>query len=47
MNDPRDRWRWNYSPEPEEKAPPVWAQALGLLVACAALYLLLIFALSF
>jgi hypothetical protein len=45
MNDPRDRWR--YTPKPEEKDPPVWAQALGLLVTCAALYLLLLFILSF
>jgi hypothetical protein len=43
---PLDRHRQTYRPAPEEKAPPAWAQALGLLVACAALYLTLIFTLS-
>ena len=46
MSDARDRWRQNYTPAPEEKAPPAWAQALGLLAACAALYFILIFTLS-
>jgi len=43
---PQDRHRQNYTPAPEEKAPPAWAQAFGLLVTCAALYFILIFTFS-
>ena len=45
---PNDRHRQNYTPEPaHEAAPPLWAQALGLLLAAAAVYLFAVFCLSF
>ena len=45
---PNDRHRQNYTPEPtREAAPPLWAQALGLLLAAAAVYLFAVFCLSF
>ncbi len=43
---PQDRHRQNYTPEPEA-APPLWAQAPGLILAAAAVYLFAVFCLSF
>ncbi len=45
---PLDRYRQNYRPAPEpEAAPPLWAQAVGLILAAAAVYLFAVFCLSF
>lgn len=45
---PQDRHRQNYTPPPaQDPAPPLWAQAAGLLLAAAAVYLFAVFCLSF
>ena len=45
---PLDRHRQNYRPAPaQEEAPPLWAQALGLLLAAVFVYLFSVFCLSF
>ena len=44
---PHDRHRQNYTPAPEpEAAPPLWLQALGLLLAALFVYLFAVFFLS-
>ena len=45
---PHGRHRQNYTPPPaHDPAPPLWAQAAGLILAAVFVYLFAVFCLSF